>query len=304
MSMDFDDRDPVNTPSDSPLFGATPVWERGRKRRGFGARRPAEPRTFTPAEESTAAETPMTLDRPLDRPMDRPAATDATITNSTLAASTATADEGLVAPIGRDRTTTRARQSNSAAPAALAVGGLIAVAALAGVGWYATRGSHDGVPEITPGAATSTTSNEVATLPVTQAPAPPQTAPPARMAAAAPANAAPVHAQVRVASVSHTRHAASARGAVSAEASGSNASAHASLPDAPQPYRSANPAATPAPVAPAAPPPPPVQQAAPAAPESIPSTPPIAPSPAPAPAQSQPTPPDTQAPPTSASPSA
>ncbi|HET6970427.1 MAG TPA: hypothetical protein VFH92_04825, partial [Phenylobacterium sp.] len=188
MSMDFDDREPVSSDNDSPLFGATPVWERGRKRRGFGARRPAETRTFAPAEE----ETPMTLDRPVERP-----GPDVATTNSTLAADaaaatamsgTTAADESLVAPIGRERvtrtTTTRSRAGNSAAPAALIVGGVAALAVVAGVGWYATRG-HEGVPEITPGAATS--SSQVATAPVVPVQGPPPATEPERLAAAEPA---------------------------------------------------------------------------------------------------------------------
>lgn len=279
MSMDSDDREPVSSNNDSPLFGATPVWERGRKRRGLAARRPVEARSFAAEEE-----TPMTLDQPVAGP-------SATVTNSTLAADTLPAeDDTLVAPIG-GRTTTRSRASGGAAPAALIVGGIVAVAALAGAGWYAMRG-HPGVPEITPGSA----SNQVATAPLPPplpATGASSSSTPTQLAVNGPtaverplSQAAPAHARVAPARrATHTARAASA------ETSGANASAHAALPDAPQPYTSLNPQATPAPVTPAAPPPP-TQQTAPPAPESIPSSPPVSTPASPQPAQ--PTPPDTQ----------
>jgi hypothetical protein len=279
--MDFDGKESANSGSEgeSAMFGGAPIWERNRKRRGFGAKRPTEPRTFAPVEDEPA----MTLDRPIERtPVEPPTAAAASYPSATVTNSTLAADEGaLVAPIGRERLT-RSSTRGTGGAAALIVGGVVVAAALAGTGWYAMRG-HEGVPELTPGAAGSPSTSQVATAPLTVSPAPPQAAEPAQLAAATPAPAAaksagPPHERVQVASARHVRSAP----ARSAESSAVSASARTSLPDTPQPYSATTPQATPAA------PPPPVQQAAPSAPESIPSTPPISPSPSPSPAQAQP----------------
>lgn len=275
MSMDYEGRDPVNSPSDSPLFG-TPVWERGNRRRGAAARRPAETRTFAADDAATT----------LDRPLERPAAT-----------STIVDEAPMAAPIGpRTRTTTRARASNGAAPAALVAGGVAVVAVLAGIGWYGTHRDSSAVPEMTPGASST---SQVAAAPLTPPEPAAATPAPTQMATATPApsptRVAPERAPARLASNAHVRHAPAASGA---DTSGMNVSAHATMPDGPQPYSAVTPQATPAPVNPVAPPAPAVQQATPPAttaqPEAIPSTPPVTTPAAPAPQQVQPTAPDTQ----------
>lgn len=293
MSMNFNDREPETsaTEAEGVLFASNPVWDRNRKRRGFGGKKvAAEPRTFAPADEPE-----MTLDRPIAPSVARPAAARVdpildqpmTTTNSTLAIED---DAVLAAPTSRPQPTLRARKANSAAPAAIAAA-LVAVGALGAVGWYAVQ-PHDGVPELAPG----TTESQVAVAPVTApeavtATAPTQvaanTAPPP---AALPERAAPARSTAPSARVRPARAAPSA-----ADASGVNASAvAATLPDGPQPYSALNPGATPQPVTPT-PPTAPIQ----AAPEAIPATPPIAPEATPTPPTEDPASPKPESPPTS-----
>lgn len=256
MPTDFNGSEPEISPAErsDALFVANPVWERGRKRRTFGARRAAaptptrtpEPRSFTP--------------------------TAATMTPSTLAAEPPLA-EPATAPIRERPVRTTRVKSSGISP--LALGGAVAAVAVIGIGgWYMTR-PHDGVPTLAPG---QPTTSEVAVAPVTsdtdiatntlpeRAPEPVRTASAARTEPAATPRVRPARAA-----------------APSAEGNAANASAI--LPDGPQPYAKVNPAAAPAAVTPAAPPP--VEAAPPAA---IPTTPPVQADPAPAPTET-PTPP-------------
>jgi len=279
MPTDFNGResDISENGGDAPLFASQPIWERNRKRRGFGGRKTAAPAPSDAAPEPRSFDEPaMTLNDPIDRPMAEPLNRPATVTNTTLAA-----DEPMATPIGRPARTTRAKASSGASPAVIA-GGLAALLVIGAGGWYLTR-PHDGVPELAPG---QPTTSEVATAPVTPEPGGVETATntlPQRTAAAKPA--AP-RAERQVAQQTRVRPAARAAAAPSADASSSNASAV--LPDGPQPYSSINPAA-PTQVTPPAPPPvqatpqsPPVQapepaQTAPAAPAPT-ETPPTPPS--------------------------
>ncbi len=274
MTTDFNSREPEITPNgaDAPLFAAQPVWDRNRKRRGFGGRKTAapapsvaapEPRTF--AREEPAMTFDRAIDEPMERPMSAPIDRPATVTNSTMAAPLATAplaaDEPLAAPIGRPVRTTRAKASSGASPAVIA-GGVAALLVIGAGGWYLSR-PHDGVPELAPG---QPTTSEVAAAPLTPEPGGVDVATntlPQRTAPAATAAPAPR----RVAQQTRVRPAARAA-APAAEGSGSNASAV--LPDGPRPYSSVNPAAAPTQVTPAAPPP--VETAPPAA---VPQTPPV-----------------------------
>ena len=292
MTTNFEGRESTTTPTngDAPLFAAQPVWERSRKKKGmFGAKRPAEPMAaaepaimandrlapdglapdrIAPETRSFAAEdTSIILDSPIDRPF--AAGTGATMTHSTLAA-----DEPLAAPIGRPAMARSVKARNAGPSAAVIAGAIAAVALVAVGGWYAMA-PRDGVPELAPGQTTS----EVAAAPIVTAEQP------AEVAAAT--NTLPdrqLSAPVRSAprQVAQAQAPARVRPAASAAETGTNASAAAVLPDAPQPYSTLNPSAAPAQVTP--PPveaaPAPVETAPPAA---IPETPPVQAAPAPAP---------------------
>lgn len=268
MSMDFNGResDKPITDQEGVMFAAQPVWERSRKRKGFGARRAAAPAAATPVApepRSFAAERddeePMVLDSPVDRAsMDRSLsdrdyvrseyATMNTTTPSTLASEPIRereADTGLVAPIGVGRSTsrsTRVAKSNGIAPAAIAAG-VVALGALGATGWYMSRDTANGVPELTPGSTTS----QVAAAPLTP------TDPPAQMAmntAVPPPVGPPPAAEPRAAETPRTSapvrtgRARPAATAPSAGSEGVNASTTAALPDGPQPYSSVSPGAT------------------------------------------------------------
>ncbi|MBU2362521.1 MAG: hypothetical protein KKB47_06655, partial [Alphaproteobacteria bacterium] len=168
MSMDFNGRESENpiTDQEGVMFAAQPVWDRNRKRKGFGGRKTAAPAApivttvVTPEPRSFAAErdyeAPMALDRPISTPE-----------------KTFVADEpvGLAAPIGGTRNV-RAAKSNSVAPAAIAAA-VVGLGALAAGGWYMSR-APEGVPELAAGSATT---SEMAAAPLTPI------APPAQMAA-------------------------------------------------------------------------------------------------------------------------
>lgn len=259
MPTDFDGREPDTSPSgaDSPLFASQPIWERDRKRRGFGGRKTAAPAPPSEPRGASWEEPAMTLDRPMERP--------ATVTNTTLAA-----DEPRAAPRGRSVRSSRAKASSGASPAMIA-GGVAALLAVGAGGWYLTR-PHDGVPDLAPGRPTT---SELATAPLT--PVPPDVdakTNPLPMRAEATPEASPPPAERRVAQA-RVRPAARAA-APSADAASSNASA--TLPDGPQPYSTLNPAAPPTQVTPPAPPP---AEAAP--PAAIPQAPPPTETPPPTP---------------------
>lgn len=259
MSMDFTGResDKPITEQEGEMFAAQPIWERNRKRKGFGGRKavPAAPAaTVAPEPRSFAAERddeePMALDRPVDAPAaattyprsDYAAMNSGATTRPTLAAED---DAGLAAPIAGTRNT-RSAKSSSAAPAAIAAA-VVALGALGAAGWYMSRDTS-GVPELTPGSTTS----EVAAAPLTP------TDPPAQMAAnealpppvaTPPATAATPPAETPRASTPAPKRAmARARPAAvspSAGEAGVNASTTAVLPDGPQPYTSVSPGVAP-----------------------------------------------------------
>ena len=287
MATNFTGSEPEVTPTtgDSPLFAATPVWDRGRKKKGFGARR-ATPARNEPAATVVAPETrsftqdayaapplgeqadrPLTdrpmdrhVQRPLDRPVERPIEA-ATVTPSVLATpmSETEADSPMLAPISRTRSV-KARQMSGASPVLIA-GGVAAFIAIGAIGWYASR-PPSGVPELAPGA------TEMAAAPA--APMAPMTATPQEMAVNPMPPPAAAPASPSRAPVARTPPAAAT--APTADSRAMDASATTALPDGPQPYSALNPGMTPAPVAPPVLIVPPAAEAAPAA---IPQTPPI-----------------------------
>lgn len=290
MSMEFSGResDKPITDQEGVMFAAQPVWERSRKRKGFGARKAAAPvsTVVAPEPRSFAAERdydePMALDTPVERPIastsvDRAYARSEYATMSPAPATDVETDGGLVAPIGISRSTrsTRARSAGGVAPAAIAAG-VVALGAIGATGWYMSRTDTSGVPELTAGSTTS----QVAAAPLAPVD------PPAQMAAndvAPPPPAATPRAAEPARTSAPARSTARARPAQasSAATSGVNASTTATLPEGPQPYSSVSPSEAPAPVTPPLVTLPPPASAAPAA---VPSTPPTAtPEPAPAP---------------------
>jgi hypothetical protein len=292
MPTEFTGREPeISSDAESSMFGATPVWDRARKRRGFGGRKSAaprtevpkteaapppaaaEPRSFAPDDYSTMgpAEQEMILDRPLAA--DQPLQTGPTVTNSTLAA-----EEPLAAPIGPTERT-RTVVAKKSGPSSAMIAGGVAVLALIGVGgWYLAR-PHDGVPELAPGQPTTSEVAAAPVMPAIEQPAEVDRATNTLPSRAGPARAAPT--QVAQAAPRARVRPAAAR-APSAGEAGTNASAV--LPEGPKPYSALNPSAptqvTPAPAAPAP------TEAAP----SIPQTPPVEPP------ASQTTPPETTPP--------
>jgi len=145
MSVDYRRTKSVAPPTESetPMFAGTPVWERGRKARG--ARRSTFQNTDTARRDTTPVTTAVTDD-----------AARETVT-------TPNGDEApFVAPAPRMMTVRRKRsherRERSVAPTAIGVG-LIALAALAAAGYYATRPADT---TLTPGGALATS---IATAP-------------------------------------------------------------------------------------------------------------------------------------------
>jgi hypothetical protein len=313
-----------NAVTDAPLMAATPIWEtRGKKRRGMGraastaapaaasTTAAAETRSFEPIGEtpveSRLHETRLHETRPMAepiRPHEPSLASTAAVTDPMTGRPDLTVhddDAGLIAPIGRTRTTAPARRSG--APMAAIAAGVVALGAVGAAGWYATRGD-DGVAELTPGAES---------IAVAQAPAAPMApmtggADPASTTAATSAATAPMAAAatpartspapVRTASRARPASSAAATGAVSASEQGIDASGTATLPAGPQSYSTLNggttdtPAATGASGVTTAP--------ATATPAPMPSTPPIVsttPAPAPESTAAEPAAPSTVTPP-------
>lgn len=270
--------------SDSPLFAATPVWDRRSKKRSSGSRVDAhpepqpqgsfvapEPRSF--ASDEFAAVPPLRTAPGMATPIPgaspgllaEPAAASPGASTMTMTSSTLAAEEPSFAaqPLERRKT---AKTTSPLSPAMIG-GALGAVALVAGAGWLLTRAAP-GVPELTPGQTTAA----AGASPVVVAAAEPEVLTPAnvlpqRTAAATtqPAATAPTAARRTPASVRARPAAAPV-----------SPSAAATLPDAPQPYSSSAPTSpataepTPAPV-----------EAAPVPAEAAPATPPVATTPVP-----------------------
>jgi hypothetical protein len=147
---------PTDTPTeDGSMFAPVPAWERGKKRRSFGRRAPAEPRSFAPAA-ATMDETAPIMGSPMEPEVDR--LSDVDPANSTFAA----------APIYVSNARSKSNGPVSA-PVAIAAG-LILIGGIAAAGWYYTQPhGQAGVAELTPGGATTTTTTDTTAA----APAPP-----------------------------------------------------------------------------------------------------------------------------------
>lgn len=259
-------------------FAATPVWDRGRKRRGGRkvAAKPASATTVAPAEPRTFADAtpvgPSLTERPMTGPMAAPAAS--------------------TAPRMEPRRTTATTRSN-AGPAVAIAAVVVGLGIAGGAAWYAMHDSQR-VPELAAGTPE----------PVTGAPAmaaaqiPPSEAPASAPIVQAANETAPPPAPVRKAPAPAPRATPKAS-AASAEDTGVNASATTALPGEPVPYSELNPQAAPTyPVAPSTETTPPVTSAPPATeqqPAEIPTTPPILPS---EPQTTSPVSPQSETPPT------
>jgi hypothetical protein len=233
MSNDFT---PINTPeSDAPMFAPIPSWERGKKRRSFGgvreSRVAAEPRSFAPTEapSTTLSGDAMAYETRLDT-------VDPTDTSF------------AGTPVYADRNV--ARKGNGAAPIAIAAG-VILLGGLAAAGYYAYQPHNAGVAELTPGSATTTTTDVASTAPVAADQQVAQNTAPTRPAVATTTTTttrAKAPAQQRT-TVTRTASRAASR---SASDTAANASANAPVQAAPAPMPMPTPAA-PAAAAPPAP---------------------------------------------------
>ncbi|WP_293369475.1 hypothetical protein [Phenylobacterium sp.] len=135
MTIDFSatpDDSPTNNTADGPMFAPVPAWERNKKRRGFGGGRASEPRSFAPADEPLAATPVSDALGPLE-PTDDAFAAGPTFANRTK------------------------KTASSNVPIAI-VAGLIVIGGVGAAGWYAMQPhGGQGVAELTPGSATTTT---------------------------------------------------------------------------------------------------------------------------------------------------
>jgi cytoskeletal protein RodZ len=218
MSNDFS---PINTPSsDTPMFAATPSWERGKKRRSFAGRDEpvtAEPRSFGDVE------TPTTLS---DDARAYEARTDTAGINDTSFAA---------APVYAARP---ARKGNGAAPIAIAAG-VVLLGGLAAAGYYAYQPHNTGIAELTPGS-TATTSDAASTAPAASEQQVAQNTPPA---AAARTTTTTTTSRTKAPARSTVTHAASR--SVSDTAANASATAPVQAAPAPMPTPAAPTAAAP-----------------------------------------------------------
>ncbi|HEX5264423.1 MAG TPA: hypothetical protein VFW13_12900 [Phenylobacterium sp.] len=299
MTTDFsatpDDR---RTETESDMFAPVPAWERGKKRRGFGAGRTGrvaeEPRSFVSDEDDRAtiaardareqlvrepvwpetdaiAPDGVVYER-LDEPLENAPAGDSVFAGTPVYASLPS--------------------SGSKAPVAIAAG-IILLGGAAAAGWYFMQPHATGMAQLTPGQAVTTTtttapaaSDLMAQASTTSAPppiAPTSSAspapPPPAMAAASTTTTTTTHS----ASPAATHHAVASARPVSRSADQTAADASATLPASPQPY-SGNASTPPAAASPAAAPVTSTPQAAapaPAEPAAVPTPAPTATAPTP-----------------------
>ena len=135
MSMDSNGHEPDKSLTDEEgvMFPSTPVWERGRKRRGFGGRKsapaaPAEaaPPPVAPEARSFASDPIETGGPSIDDPVIEPSLDRPTMTYGEPPSPVMRTDEpeGLVAPIGaRTRFTTHESTARCAASSICACAG-------------------------------------------------------------------------------------------------------------------------------------------------------------------------------------
>lgn len=148
---------PVN-PGATP-FAPVPAWERGKPRRDLAGQVAAEPRSFAPER----AERPVAT-RPVTRPTTL--SDDARAYEARLDTVDATDTTFAAEPVYVSRAASR---NTSTAPIAI-MAGIILLGGVATAGWYYSRPHDAGVAQLTPGAASTTTTTEVAsTAPATAA---------------------------------------------------------------------------------------------------------------------------------------
>lgn len=296
---------------DNNMFGGTPIWERQKKRRGFGGRsRTVAPAATTPAVTDVQADTsigaahgmathePLTETRPMvdeprsfeDRTFDEPVGMAAPLGephdlhathHDTILSEPVTYDETvaaepmMAAPLERTRTTTVKRKGG--VPAAAIAAGVVALGGIAAAGWYASQPKGD-VATLTPGAPGETAlapDASTATMAAATAPVTPVVPAATTRTTTTASVAAPAMRRTtttRTASV-RTRPAATAATGITADAS-------ATLPGGPQPYAGSA-ATAPTTVNPA---------------PTLPSTPAVEPEPAPSATSATPATPATPAP--------
>ena len=200
MSVDFNNTPTdsiLNKPSDVPMFGPTPVWERnGKRRRGASPRAAPERATFT-------------------APMGEPVRTAAQLAGDPIAASYAAAP--------RAETTSRKPVKSGVSPIAIAAG-VIVLAGIAGAGFYAAQPRNQGVAQLTPGSAATQATTPVAAAPVAVA----TTTTPVAPAAPAPVQVASNEtSEAPVRRAAPARRAAAPAAAMSAESASADVSATA-----------------------------------------------------------------------------
>lgn len=148
---------PVN-PGATP-FAPVPAWERGKPRRDLAGQVAAEPRSFAPER----AERPVAT-RPVTRPTTL--SDDARAYEARLDTVDATDTTFAAEPVYVSRAASR---NTSTAPIAI-MAGIILLGGVATAGWYYSRPHDAGMAQLTPGAASTTTTTEVAsTAPATAA---------------------------------------------------------------------------------------------------------------------------------------
>jgi hypothetical protein len=133
MSVDYTRNPDGEAPKDSEdsMFAPTPMWERGKRNR---AKTRAERRSFFDRDD-TVDEAPAAVG----------AGAAGAMASESMTARDSVRDTTTTTPTGEDAafvtpTRTVVRRNRSVAPAAIGVG-LVALAALAAIGWYATRPS-------------------------------------------------------------------------------------------------------------------------------------------------------------------
>lgn len=182
----------LNQPSDSPMFGSTPIWERNRKRKLGGGSKAAsaEPvvrheRAPVRHEAATAApQRPVFAERPIAQRA-TPAAASGSALNEPIVRNPAFESS---APRTAAKRTPSPKGKSGASPIAIAAG-LAVVVGLGAAGFYAMQPRSDGgVAELTPGStASAPTATPTTVAANTTAPTPGMTTPAATTPAAAPA---------------------------------------------------------------------------------------------------------------------
>ena len=173
MSVDYTRSSDGETPQDpeSPMFAPTPMWDRSKKKNREKVS--GERRSFFDRDDSTDETPAVGASALAAEPMVETPATRETAVGPT------EDDTPLMAPAAR---TTTVRRERNVAPIAIGVG-LIALAALAAAGWYATQPSDK---TLTPGDTAPATTIAAAPAPSAGDATLAANAPPAN-AAAAPA---------------------------------------------------------------------------------------------------------------------